>query len=240
MVRLQYRRAAALAIALLLVAGAARGEEAAPAPPTDSLPGSSTPPGLGLSPEAPPVPPAPGGRAPSFGAPGPRPAFVVSDRRTLLRLGGGRHRQQAGQSAGRLFRNGHTRAPAFDRQDSVLGRRGRYLEPAVRHLPRDRLRQLLLPPEQQEYQGYANTAQGPAFGTAYLLVTPDPIGTLRLQFRVGAFTENYAGPGQWGWGIFGPMLALRGYGETANGEWDLNRDLRSHVDARIAGRSRRA
>lgn len=76
------------------------------------------------------------------------------------------------------------------------------------------------------YQGYANPGAGPAFGTAYLLLTPAPIRTLRLQFRVGAITEVYAGPGQWGWGIFGPMLALRGYGETTNGEWDLTRDAR--------------
>ncbi len=78
-----------------------------------------------------------------------------------------------------------------------------------------------------EYQGYANPQIGPAFGTAYLLITPDPIGALRLQFRVGAIIEVYAGPGQWGWGIFGPMLGLRGYGETANGEWDLTRDCAS-------------
>ena len=78
----------------------------------------------------------------------------------------------------------------------------------------------------ETFQGYSNPQLGPGFGTAYLLITPDPIGTLRLQFRVGAFTEVYAGPGQWGWGIFGPMLAVRGYGETANGEWDLNRRWR--------------
>jgi len=77
-----------------------------------------------------------------------------------------------------------------------------------------------------EYQGYTNPQLGPSFGLAYLNVTPDPLGALRLSFRVGAFTEVYGGPGQWGWGIFGPMLAVRGYGETANGEWELTRDLR--------------
>ena len=35
----------------------------------DSVPGSSRPVGVGMSPEAPPTPPAAGGRAPSFGAP---------------------------------------------------------------------------------------------------------------------------------------------------------------------------
>jgi hypothetical protein len=78
----------------------------------------------------------------------------------------------------------------------------------------------------ESFQGYTNPGSGPAFGTAYLLLTPAPIKTLRLQFRIGALTEVYAGPGQWGWGIFGPMLALRGYGETTTGEWDLTRDAR--------------
>jgi hypothetical protein len=78
----------------------------------------------------------------------------------------------------------------------------------------------------EEQAGYANPQLGPAFGLAYLLITPEPLGTLRLQFRVGAFTEVYAGPGQWGWGIFGPLLGLRGWGETTSGEWDLSRDAR--------------
>ena len=78
----------------------------------------------------------------------------------------------------------------------------------------------------EEQVGFTNPQLGPSFGLAYLLITPDPMGTLRLNFRVGAFTEVYAGPGQWGWGIFGPLLALRGYGETTNGEWDLTRDVR--------------
>jgi hypothetical protein len=51
-------------------------------PPSDGLPGSPRPNGLGLSPEAPPVPPAPGGRAPSFGAPTP------AGDETLFRFGG--------------------------------------------------------------------------------------------------------------------------------------------------------
>jgi hypothetical protein len=76
-----------------------------------------------------------------------------------------------------------------------------------------------------EYQGYTAPSQGPTFGTAFILINPKPIGTLRLNFRIGAFTEPYAGPGMWGWGIFGPMLDVRGYGETTNGDIDLTRDL---------------
>jgi hypothetical protein len=76
-----------------------------------------------------------------------------------------------------------------------------------------------------EYQGYQNPGRGPAFGYAYLLVNPPSIGTLRLQFKVGGYSEVFAGPGQWGWGIFGPLIGLRGYGETTYGDWDMTPDL---------------
>ncbi len=77
-----------------------------------------------------------------------------------------------------------------------------------------------------EYEGYTNIQGGPAFGHAYILLTPEQLGPARLTFKVGGFIETYAGPGQWGWGLFGPMAAIRGFGETANGDIDLNRDLR--------------
>src|SRR5262249_4396603 len=38
--------------------------------------------------------------------------------------------------------------------------------------------------------------------------------------------EVYGGPGQWGWGIYGPLLGIRGYGERVTGEIDLTPDLR--------------
>src|SRR6185503_15886296 len=41
--------------------------------------------------------------------------------------------------------------------------------------------------------------------------------------------ENYAGPGQWGWGIYGPMLAIRGYGETTNAEYDVGPNWRLYL-----------
>jgi hypothetical protein len=77
----------------------------------------------------------------------------------------------------------------------------------------------------KEYQGYHSPQQGPGFGTSYLQWTPDPIGSLRLKFKVGGLIEIYGGPGQWGWGLFGPMLAVRGLGETSSADWDLTRDL---------------
>jgi hypothetical protein len=234
-------RVSIAAAALLLATGVARAEggtpaqgqpqplaptqSEAPAPPTDSIPGTPTPPGLGLSPEAPPVSPAPGGRAPSFGAP-------VADPASSFRLGGrffgweafgvGEYRNSSTGNSGTplhapLLSTGKT--PFWGGAGATLNAQygTKYLTAYVAYYFRV---------NSAAYQGYANPANGPAFGTAYLLITPDPLGGLRLQFRVGAFTEVYAGPGQWGWGIFGPMLAVRGYGETANGEWDLNRRLR--------------
>ena len=226
MVRTQHSYAPLVPIALLLAAGAARAEEPAPVVPPDSLPGSATPPALGLSPEAPPVPPAAGGRAPSFGA--PTPAAPAS-----FRLGGrffgwesvGIGQKPSNPPDGYSGTALHTPAlstgkiPFWGGAGATLNLQ--YGTPAVTAYASYYMRM-----NRQEYQGYANPGQGPGFGVAYLLVTPQPIGTLRLQFRVGAFVENYAGPGQWGWGIFGPMLALRGFGETSNGEWDLSPDLR--------------
>jgi hypothetical protein len=231
MVRLQYRYASVVLISLLLAVGAARADEAAPAvplvpaAPTDSSPGASVPPGLGLSPEAPPAPPAPGGRAPSFGAP-------VQDRSTSFRINGrifgweavgiGRTPDPAPEGysgtalhvpalvAGRNpFWPGAGAALNFFYGNSIVTAYVSYYFNV----------------KNQAYQGYENAFKEPSFGQAYLLVNPPSLGKLRLQFRVGAFSENYAGPGQWGWGIFGPLLSVRGYGETTYGTWDLTPDL---------------
>jgi hypothetical protein len=71
---------AALALGALF-APSALADDAKTNDPPDAIPGSPRPFGLGLSPEAPPVPPAPGGRAPSFGAP-------VHDGQWSLQIGG--------------------------------------------------------------------------------------------------------------------------------------------------------
>ena len=225
MARSQSRHAFLVPIAILLAAGAAQAEEAAPTVPADSLPGSEVPPGPGLSPQAPAVPPAPGGRAPSFGAPTEKSSAT-------FRLGGRLFGYQAlgigskpsnpppGYSGTAL----HTPALAPGKIPFWGGSGGTinldYGTPSLRAFASYYFR-----PSGQEYQGYSTPQQGPGFGVAYLLVTPDPIGRLRLQFKVGSFVEVYAGPGQWGWGIFGPMLALKGYGETTTADWDLTRDV---------------
>ncbi|HLK90934.1 MAG TPA: hypothetical protein VKZ18_13635 [Polyangia bacterium] len=195
----------------------------AEAPPVDAIPGSPTPIGLGLSPEAPHVEPAPGGRAPSFGAPNDDPS-------SSFRIGGrffgweavgiGQHpgTQPQGYSGtaihAPLLSTG--KIPFWGGAGGTLN-----LQYGTKHLTA--YVAYYFRTNSDVYNGYWNPALGPGFGTAYLLMTPDPLGSLHLQFRVGAFVENYAGPGQWGWGIFGPMLALRGYGYTATGDWDLNR-----------------
>jgi hypothetical protein len=220
-------------LALFLVGGAARADDTPaplPAPPpatNDGLPGSQAPPGLGLSPEAPPVPPAAGGRAPSFGAPNP-------DKPTAFRIGGRFYGWQAvgiGQGPANPPAGGYSGTPLHIPMRTVgkipfWGGAGATLNLSYGTRYVTAFTSYYFRVSREEQFGYANPQLGPAFGLAYLLITPDPIGTLRLTFRVGSFTEAYAGPGQWGWGIFGPMLALRGYGETTTGEWDLSRNAR--------------
>jgi len=227
-------------LALLLVAAPARADQAVPQPqaqpaaadpatptaPPDAIPGSPVPPGLGLSPQAPPVSPAPGGRAPSFGAPTTEPT-------SSFRIGGrffgweafGVGQRPATTTEGYSGTSLHApllsvgKTPFWGGAGATLNAQygTRYLTAYVSYYFRM---------NGAEYQGYVNPQQGPGFGVAYLLFTPDPIGPLRLQIRAGAVTEVYAGPGQWGWGIFGPMLGLRGYGESTSGDWDLTRNVR--------------
>ena len=229
MLHLQYRYASLVPFALLFSAGAALAEEATAAAPTDSLPGSEGPPGLGLSPEAPPVPPAPGGRAPSFGASTPSaPASFRFGGRFFgweaVGVGKKPSNPPCGYSGTALHMPALStgKIPFWGGAGATLNLQ--YGTPFVTAYANYYFRL-----NRSEYQGYANPGQGPGFGTAYLLVTPDPIGALHLQFRVGAFIENYAGPGQWGWGIFGPLIAVRGYGESTYGDWDLTPDLRLYL-----------
>jgi hypothetical protein len=198
----------------------------APTPAKDFIPGSAIAPGPGMSPQAPPVPPAPGGRAPSFGAPTDKGAaqFKIGGRLfgyEAIGIGSKPSNPPAGYSGTALhapmLSNG--KIPFWGGSGATLN-----LEYGTPSLKAYATYYFRLP--QKEYEGYVSPQQGPAFGVAYLMFTPDPIGKLRLQVKAGQLIEVYGGPGQWGWGIFGPMLALRGYGETLNGDWDLTRDVR--------------
>jgi hypothetical protein len=82
----------------------------------------------------------------------------------------------------------------------------------------------------KEWQGYFRNEYGPRIRLAYLTVTPAPIGDLRLRFLAGAFPGNYGAPGQWGWGIFGPVLAVHGYGGTATASYDLTPSTQLYLE----------
>jgi hypothetical protein len=86
-----------------------------------------------------------------------------------------------------------------------------------------------------EHEGLTVPAHGPTMRSGYLVFTPSAIGPLSLRFHVGAVYSTYGAPGQWGWGIWGPMLGIHGYGELAVAEYDLNPDLRLYVEHGFVG-----
>ena len=201
----------------------------------DSLPGSSTNPGFSLSPEAPPTPPAPGGRAPSFGAPTDKDAWV-------FRWGG---RISAWEQVG-------IGRPAYDGYPTTSG--------TILHTPAltvgkgafwggpggtlnfqygNQTIMAFVNVETSlaghEWNGYYNSQNGPRIRIAYLAATPAPIGDVRLRFQVGAFPANYGAPGQWGWGIFGPVLSVHGYGGTATANYDIGPRTQLYFEYGLAG-----
>ena len=232
---------ALLLAAMLCTARPALADDPATSAPQETIDtprvpeGPSHPPGLGLAPIAPPTPPALGGRAPSFGA-----------------------NKDPSEAAFRLD------GTFYGSETVGIGTRGTATEPGqtstVFHVPARYQGRLPLyvginaglvatygtpvvsatvsfytHSSGKEWEGYYNPTRGPAFSQAYILVTPPPLGRLRLRVQVGAFSEFFGGPGQWGWGVFGPLLATRGYGESINGEYDLTSDLRLSLGHGVAG-----
>jgi hypothetical protein len=176
---------------------------------------------VNLSPEAPPTPPAPGGRAPSFGAPTDPSSWV-------FRFGG---RFSAWGQVG-LGRSPDDPASSDDgtalhTPPLILGRSPIYGGTAAT-LNLQYGNQILMATVSYEvalagaeWEGHHRTENGPRLRTAYVTVTPPPIGSMRLRFQVGAFPANYGAPGQWGWGVFGPVLAVHGWGGIAALDYDL-------------------
>jgi hypothetical protein len=87
----------------------------------------------------------------------------------------------------------------------------------------------------KERQGFYNVTNGPSMGQAYLTINPQPIGQLQLQMRVGGFTESFAGPGQWGWGLYGPLLATRGYGFSATAQYPYSDQVLLNLQLAVQG-----
>lgn len=199
------------------------------------VPGSRRPAGLGLAPDAPHAGPAAGARAPSFGTPlGPEDASLVisGNLAAWLTAGIGRRPEDAGDDYGSPII--HTppliagRAP-FWRQGE-LSLFITYGTPMVNATINYNAFA-----GGREYEGYQNVVNGPQWGQAYITVSPNPFGKLRVRAIMGAFIENYAGPGQWGWGQFGPLIALRGYGETTHFEYNASSKLKLTAAAGIMG-----
>ena len=211
-----FRLAWLAAATCLLGSGLAHAQQKA----VDSVPGSSRPPGVSLSPEAPPTPPAPGGRAPSFGAPTDPGSWV-------FRIGG-RFSAWGQVGLGRSPANpASDEGVALHTPPRVLGRSPIYGGTAAT-LNLQYGNQILMATASYEvamtapeWEGYQRVENGPRLRTAYVTVTPPPLGSMRLRFQVGAFPANYGAPGQWGWGIFGPVLAVHGWGGLAALDYDL-------------------
>lgn len=214
---------------------AAREEALQNLPETPSLPGSARPPGLGLAPEAPDSRHAPNGRSPSFGTPLglDDAAFVISGNFSgWLTAGIGSEPGDATAD----YEGTPIHVPPIVAGRSPFWRQAElslfltYGTPVVQATVG-----YLAYAGGREYTGFANPVAGPTFSQGYLTVNPDPIGELRVRVLMGAFTENYAGVGQWGWGLFGPMIAVRGYGETTQFDYSVSNELHVTGAAGIMG-----
>ncbi|MGC4087746.1 MAG: hypothetical protein QM756_07585 [Polyangiaceae bacterium] len=213
----------ALLAACLLASANAHAEP----PAVDSMPGSPSAPGVGLSPEAPPTPPAPGGRAPAFGTAADPDAwaFRISGRISGYGQVGIGH-TGAGVPEGTTL---HTPPLVVGKSPFWTGPGGtlnfQYGSQTVTTFVSFEAAMTA-----QEWQSYHASVRGPRIRTAYIAVNPAPFGDLRLRFQFGAFPANYGAPGPWGWGIFGPVLAVHGYGGTAVANYDLSPRTRLYFE----------
>jgi len=222
---------AALLVTLATSAGAQETTSTAVA----ALPGSPRPIGVGLSPEAPPVAPAAGGRAPSFGAPTKADAWAFT-------LGGslfgwqavGIGRTPENPSPNQVSRPLHVPAVIEGREPFGSNTGGSLFIQYGNSVISGTV-SALFNATGKEREGFYNAAEGPAMGQAYLTINPQPLGKLQLQIRIGGYTESFAGPGQYGWGLYGPLLATRGYGLSVTGQYPINQDLLASVELGFQG-----
>jgi hypothetical protein len=182
------------------------------------LPGSPKPYGLGLSPEAPFAGPAPGGRAPSFGTPTENDEWTFHFGARIAAFEAvGVGRKPEDPPPGYKGTPLHVPALIQGRQPFWPGA-GMSLFLAYGNSTVQATVSYYASMAGQELRGYWSPYLGPTASQAYITYTPPAFGATRLQAKVGAFTEVYGGVGEWGWGIFGPLLGVRGYGEVLSVE----------------------
>jgi hypothetical protein len=207
------------------------------APEPISLPGSPAAPGVGLSPEAPPTPPPPGGRAPAFGTPSDPEAWV-------FRLGGrisGFGQVGIGGTPSYADANGGDSGSPLHTPPRTVGRSPIWAGPGatLNFQYGSQTVMTFVSVEASlaanEWRGYYAGQYGPRIRTAYVAVNPAPLGDWRLRVQVGAFPANYGAPGPWGWGLFGPVLAVHGYGGLATGNYELAPNLTLYLEYGLAG-----
>jgi hypothetical protein len=205
-------------------------------PSVAALPGSPRPSGLGLAPESPNTSTAAVGRAPSFGAPTKKDAWAFN-------LGGSVFAWEA-VGFGRVPATpapNQISSPILHVPALVEGRQpywsttGGSLFIQYGNSVVSATVNATFNATGKERQSYYNPTNGPAIGQAFLTINPLPIGQLQLSLRIGAFTESFAGPGQWGWGLFGPMLATRGYGFAATAQYPYNDQLLTTFEVGLQG-----
>jgi hypothetical protein len=200
------------------------------------VPGSPRPYGMGMSADAPAVPATTGGRAMAFGAPGPKGS------EWSFRFGGriaGFENFGIGRKPSPLP-EGYSGTPIH--MPALMVGRGAIWSGAGLTLNLTYGNPVITANitywvnlNGSERRGYYSPQSGPSSGQAYLALTPPKLGKLQLASKVGVFTEMHGGVGQWGWGIFGPLLATRGFGESIVGEIPLTGDYRLWFSHGLSG-----
>jgi hypothetical protein len=187
---------------------------------------------LGLSPEAPPTPSTPGGRAPAFGSDSGPGEWTFNLRGSIsgsITLGLGRDPVPPQPNQLETPIHVPSRGALFNENNAGLSLTTDYGNQLVRALVTFSTKA-----SGKEWEGSYRPTSGPNFTDAYLLVTPQPMGAVQLTARVGAFTAPYGSPEQWGWGLLGPLMAVRGYGETIRANYDASPELSFELEHGIS------
>jgi hypothetical protein len=85
------------------------------------------------------------------------------------------------------------------------------------------------------YTGQYQPPTRSGINQAYANFILPELGDWIAQIRIGGFTDSYGGAGRWGWGIFGPLVSVKGYGERLSGSYELNTDWEFEFGQGFAG-----